>query len=138
MYKCDHFDIEELVSKAVYVERGNKAWALLDNRALKTLDQLRKRFGPVTVNDWKWGGKNEYRGLREPNCKIGAAYSQHRFGRAFDCHFRDVSAHKVREYILQHPEEFPYITALEMGVSWLHFDVRNHGDESILKFYPKV
>ena len=135
MYKCQFFTIKELVSSRVYDDRGEKAWALLDERALKTLDKLREVFGPVTVNDWSWGGSNEFRGLREPDCKIGAKYSQHRFGRAFDCHFRGVSANEAREYILQNPNEFPYIASIEMKVSWLHFDVRNYGP-GILKFNP--
>lgn len=135
MYQCEHFNIKELVSQNVYADRGQKAWQLLDERALKTIDKLRKVFGPTTINDWQWGGANEYRGFREPECKIGAQYSQHRFGRAFDCHFRDVPARQAREYILQHLKEFPYITSLEMNVRWLHFDVRNYGP-SILKFNP--
>jgi len=135
MYKCQFFDIKELVSSRVFDDRGQKAWALLDERALKTLDKLREVFGPVTINDWSWGGSNEFRGYREPDCRIGAKYSQHRFGRAFDCIFRDISADEVREYILQNPGEFPYITSIEMNVSWLHFDVRNYGP-GILKFNP--
>ena len=135
MYICRHFNIKELVSQAVYAERGEIAWQLLDERALKTIDKLRDVFGSVTINDWQWGGVNEYRGLRESSCTIGAKYSQHRFGRAFDCHFRNVSADSVREYILQHPEEFPFICSLEMNVTWLHFDVRNYGPE-VLKFNP--
>ncbi len=135
MYICRHFNIKELVSQAVYADRGEKAWQLLDERALKTIDKLRDVFGSVTINDWQWGGENEYRGLRESSCTIGAKYSQHRFGRAFDCHFRNVSADSVREYILQHPLEFPFICSLEMNVTWLHFDVRNYGPE-VLKFNP--
>jgi len=135
MYKCQFFKIQELVSSAVYDDRGQKAWSLLDERALKTLDKLREVFGSVTVNDWLWGGSNEFRGFREPSCKVGAKYSQHRFGRAFDCKFRSVSADEVREYILQNPNEFPYIASIEMNVSWLHFDVRNYGP-GILKFNP--
>ncbi len=37
MFKCKHFGIKELVSKKVFSDRGNKAWALLDDRALRTL-----------------------------------------------------------------------------------------------------
>ena len=135
MFKCKHFGIKELVSKKVFSDRGNKAWALLDDRALRTLDALRERFGSITVNDWQWGGTNQYRGLREPDCQIGAAYSQHRFGRAFDCVFRDTTAQAVREFILDNPGEFPYLSAIEMGTSWLHFDVRNP-DGTIQTFNP--
>ncbi|MEY8247318.1 MAG: D-Ala-D-Ala carboxypeptidase family metallohydrolase [Bermanella sp.] len=135
MYECAYFDIKELVSKKVFVDRGQRAWGLLDERALITLDALRKRFGPITVNDWAWGGVNQYRGLREPGCQIGATYSQHRFGRAFDCIFKNTSAQAVREYIMADPDEFPYISALELNTSWLHFDVRNTGP-ALLTFNP--
>lgn len=135
MYKCKYFGIKELVSKKVFEDRGDKAWALLDERALKTIDALRDRFGSTTVNDWPWGGANQYRGFREGDCSVGAQYSQHKFGRAFDCIFRDISAEAVRRYILENPEEFPFISSIEMGVSWLHFDVRNHGP-AILTFTP--
>lgn len=135
MYKCKHFTIKELVSKDLYLDRGERAWALLDERALIMLDRLRGKFGTMIVNDWAFGGKNEYRGFREPSCLVGAQYSQHRFGRAFDCSFSHISADEVREYILSHPEEFEYIKAVEMNVNWLHFDVRNNGKQ-ILKFNP--
>ncbi|MEH6347773.1 MAG: hypothetical protein V7785_21945 [Bermanella sp.] len=136
MFKCKQpIGIKELVSRRVFEDRGEKAWALLDERALKTLDQLREKFGPITINDWSWGGSNEYRGFREPDCKIGAGYSQHRFGRAFDCQFNGVSAFEVRKQILSNPQDFPFITSLEMNVSWLHFDVRNYA-HGILKFNP--
>ncbi len=127
MYKCKHFGIKELVSKKVYEDRGTKAWGLLDERALKTLDALRDRFGSTTVNDWSWGGANQYRGFREPGCSVGRQYSQHRFGRGFDCSFRDIKAEAVQQYILDNPDHFPLISSIEVGVSWLHFDVRNYG-----------
>jgi len=51
MYKCDHFKIQELVSPGVYKDRGDKAWELLDDRLLMTLDKLRERYGPIIVNN---------------------------------------------------------------------------------------
>jgi hypothetical protein len=50
--------------------------------------------------------------------------SGHKFGGCIDCDFDDVTAEEVRQYILNNPEQFPHITALEANVSWLHFDVR--------------
>ncbi len=135
MYKCLYFDIKELVSSRVYDARGEKAWALLDPRALQTLDALREKFGPCTVNDWAFSGANEFRGFRESQCEVGVKYSQHRYGRAFDCHFKNATAEEVRAYILANHNEFSFISSLEMNVSWLHFDVRNHSP-GILKFYP--
>jgi len=125
MYTCTHFGIKELVDKETYSIRGEKAWALLDERALRTLDKLRETFGSTIVNDWSWGGSNQWRGLRTDKSKYYSPYSQHSFGRAFDCIFKHHTAEEVRNYIKENRDEFPYITSMEDGVSWLHFDVRN-------------
>ena len=125
MYKCKHFKIEELVPPSIVRDYGERAWQFLDERALRTLDKLRDKFGKTIVNDWVFGGKNKYRGFRPHYCTVGATQSQHRFGRAFDCIFPESDIDDVREYILEHPKEFRYINAVEIGVSWLHFDVRN-------------
>lgn len=125
MYKCTHFNIKELVDEKTYSARGEKAWALLDDRALKTLDILRDKFGSITVNDWSWGGPNQWRGLRTPDSKYYSTYSQHVHGKAFDCIFKEHTAEEVRTYIKEHRDEFPLITSMEDNVSWLHFDVRN-------------
>ena len=81
-YKCKHFKIQELVSKQVYKDRGQKAWQLLDIHLLMTIDNLRNNHGRIIVNDWHRGGKNESRGLRTPDSPHYSTYSQHRFNRA--------------------------------------------------------
>jgi hypothetical protein len=136
MYRCKHFKIEELVPRHVHEDRGNKAWYLLDTRSLQTLDALRDQFGSLTVNNWCWGGNRQWSGLRTEASPYGSQYSQHRFGRAFDCISATVTAETMRQYIMSHPEEFPLITAIEVGVSWLHFDVRGSRkpSDSILTF----
>ena len=133
MYRCKYFQLEELLPKYLYekLETENKlniAWILLDERVLKTLDLLRENFGPITVNDWKWGGSNHYRGFRSADCQVGATYSQHKFGRACDCIFKNVTTDEVRNRIIANPSNFPYIRGIELDVSWLHFDVRNSGE----------
>ena len=40
MYKCENFSIHELVPPNVFYNRGEKAWELLDERLLITLDSL--------------------------------------------------------------------------------------------------
>lgn len=139
-YKCVHFDIWELVSKEVYEERGEKAWQLLDVRMLMVIDLLRQKYGKITINDWKWGGKNQSRGLRTPSSKYYRKYSQHTYGRAFDLIFHDITAEEVRQDILKNPESklYKYITSFEENTSWLHIDTRNC--DRILTFpipYPK-
>jgi len=55
MYRCEHFSIHELVPPHVFHKRGEKAWELLDERLLITLDKLRQRYGRMTVNNYYWG-----------------------------------------------------------------------------------
>jgi len=143
-YKCKHFTIKELVSKKVYEDRGDKAWALFDPRALITLDALRDRVNvPLTVNNWsyKTPGTAQYRGLRTEGTPYFSPYSQHTFGRAFDVVSNHITAEEMRQIIFKERSElFPYITAVELGTSWLHFDVRNniHSNDpnELLTFYP--
>ena len=125
MYICKHFKIHELVPPRIYEKRGEKAWELLDERALITLDALRDRFGVATVNNYKFGGTRLWSGLRTPDSPYYSETSQHSLGKAFDVIFKEIDAEEAREYILTHPSEFPFITGLELDVSWLHFDVRN-------------
>lgn len=108
----------------------------LDSRALRMLQKLRDMFGPCTVNNWYWGGANQYRGLRPLDCSVGAKRSQHKLGKAFDCNFKGYTAQQVRDYVLAHPEEFPDITAIEGQVSWFHFDVRSATWPGIKVFNP--
>jgi len=126
-YRCEHFSIQELVPPKVHADRGDKAWELLDERALITLDKLRKQFGSMTVNSWAFGGDRKWSGLRTEDSPYYSPYSQHAFGRAFDVLFAKATADEVRRWILanDHLQSTAHITALEMGVSWLHFDVRN-------------
>jgi len=121
------FRLEELVPRSIFEARGDAAWELLDARALATLDELRDRFGPIVVNDWHAGGRFDESGLRGPYSRTGASFSQHRFGRAFDCKFKDVTPSDVHAYVRAHAAEFPHLTTLEQleaTPSWVHFDVR--------------
>lgn len=115
----------ELVPPHVYEERKELAWQLLDSRALRSLDMLRDKFGGIIVNNYHTGGDRKWSGLRTRGCPHYSEYSQHTYGRAFDCLFMDTDAATVRNYVLLHKTEFPEITAVEKDVSWLHFDCRN-------------
>ena len=136
MYATRHFRIEELVwpeFHAEYQARGDALFMAFDARALVTLDRLRERYGPLVVNDWLWGGEFRLSGLRPLHAGVGAALSQHVFGRAFDCKFRQVSAAEVRAELrsgrLRGPgQAFEHVTRMEdfPGMGWLHFDTGNH------------
>ncbi len=113
----------------VLKDRGQKAWELLDENLLRTIDSLREAFGPATINDWKWGGKFKWSGLRNPQArKYYSPTSQHTFGRAADMKFKNITPKKIRTIIRNDPSYWK-----EMGVrcienktvTWLHIDVRN-------------
>jgi hypothetical protein len=125
MYTCKFFEIEELVHPQVFQDRGYKAWMLLDKGLLMAIDRLRERFGPMIINNWKFGGERKWSGLRNPDCPDYSQYSQHTFGRAFDILFTETSVDDVRRYILNHEDEFPEIGGVELNTSWLHIDGRN-------------
>lgn len=126
-YKCKHFRIEELVPRSVFHRYGNQCWEFFNPKALYSLDQMRDYFKKViSVNGWLWcPDGSEYRGLRPPDCKIGAPMSQHRFGNAFDLDVDGMCAEEVRQAIRRNQDLFEHITCMEDGVDWLHFDCRN-------------
>lgn len=133
-YRPKHFRLEELVDMDIYHARGERAWELLRPDALLSLDLLRMRFGPVVVNDWHRGGRYQESGLRRFDTKTGAAWSQHKYGCAFDCKFTKASPQEVYAYVLENADEFPQITVLEdiaYTPTWLHFDCRNTNREGI-------
>jgi len=125
MYKCKHFKIQELVPRHVYEARGDKAWELLDKDALKMIDGLREAFGVMTVNNWHIGGERNWSGLRTSDSPYYSPYSQHSFGRAFDCIFTSRTAQQVRQAILNNRDDFPLVMGMELDTSWLHVDTRN-------------
>ena len=152
MYVPEHFDIRELVWPGFFEANrnyGRRLFLALDARALACLDALRRRYGPVTVNDWHLGGAFRLSGLRPMGSGTGARLSQHIFGRAFDCKFRDVTADEVRADLLAwqaagrprgagadirnrtRAEAFAPICRIEQvpDMSWFHFDVGNHDPE---------
>lgn len=146
MYIPRHFKLQEFFPRdfitRVYPILGNRMWQLMDDRILWTMDRLRDRYDTVIMNDYLWGGRNQYRGYRPYDCVIGAEHSQHKYGRASDCKFGKVSVDDVRNEIVssEYGEifEFKFITCVEMGVTWLHVDCRNHdvSKHGIKLIYP--
>ena len=139
LYRPLNFALEELVGPEIFQERGERAWELLNPDALKTLDALRDKFGALTVNNWKSGGQFKDSGMRHFNSTVGARWSAHRYGMAFDCKFKDAKPQVVHAYILSHADEFPLLTTLEAiyaTPTWLHFDCRNHQRSEIWVVNP--
>jgi len=131
--KCKHFIVEQLVPPEIHSSRGESAWELLDSNLLVTLDQLFEFFGPITVNNWHTGGSYKESGLRLWATKTGAAFSQHKYGRAADCKPIKVTPQFMYAEILKNPSRFPLLTTMEdiastsaLGGGWVHLDVRNN------------
>lgn len=162
-YQCKNFELYELLSPEIYFKFISKnwigvktgsgfAWALFDERALKTLDKINDTFGISIVNNWWWyylkldktdklkARKNDFwiekqkkdnkirlfSGFRSSLCHIGSEFSDHRYFRAFDVIFPKLKAYEVRNKIFESPDEFEFITTIEIEISWLHFSTRNY------------
>jgi hypothetical protein len=141
-YFPKHFDIKEFVPPEVYKLGEERAYMMLDQNMLKMMDGLREFFGvPIYVNNWSLGGSRSYRGYRTPDCNVGAAYSQHKFGRAADMDIEGYAAEDARDArdaIIKNQKSplLNWITCLEDDVSWVHADCRNIKTETIVLFKP--
>jgi len=133
-----YFELYELIDRSSFMKWGVRAWVLFNPRALEALDGLREFFNaPITVNNW-WGndGKGmEYRGYRPEDCPVGAKYSEHKNGNAFDCTVKGYTADDARRIILENQDNplLKRIMRLEADVSWVHFDCKE-GKERIYIF----
>lgn len=137
------FKLQEYLPKEVYDMHGEGGWSLVDVKLVASVEAIKERFpkGTMTINNWSFGGNRNWSGLRTPDAlKYYSKTSQHSLHplelvfKAIDAIFSDYDANEVRQYIIDNPEEFPYIKGIEMGVSWLHIDTRNR--DTILLFKP--
>jgi hypothetical protein len=135
-YKPRWFTAEELVPKAIHAKLGDNILHLFDPRILKMADTMRERYGKMLINNWAFGGENEFSGFRPPFCQIGAKFSQHRYGRALDLHPQEAEVADIIHDLQARPDRrcYEHITAVELDVSWLHIDCRNNTKGGILFF----
>ena len=143
-YIPKYFKPYELLPKKVYwkLEHAGwsevRMWSLFDPRTLHAGDKIRERYGKMVANTWYWGGVHQYRGFRDQWCRIGALWSQHRYGRAEDLVPMEVTVEEIWEDI-EAGNNFLYITCIEKSsskkkVTWLHHDERNF--KGLLIVYP--
>lgn len=136
-YRPKFFILPELVSKSIYDEYGFGAWDLLDEKLVRTLDDLRKFLGvPITINNWHIGGKRQQSGYRGKDSTVGNSSSQHRYGRAFDMLVQGIDSKKVRSMIIGSQQLFPHIHRMEDDVSWVHIDSHPMYGNKIHLFKP--
>ena len=126
-----HFDVEELLPKGL-------AWKnQLDPKLLILIEQIRVLLGvPCTINNWSTGGDRQWCGLRTDKCTIGAVHSQHRLGKAADLHPEGMTADDARVLVRKAVDAgaLPLLGGVELGVSWLHVDVRPRLKGKVLYF----
>lgn len=136
MYVSKFFDVREFVPPEIYASTKIDPWWVMDERIVRIADGLRGIYGPATINDWHVGGKLKYCGFRPANTPDWTGTSQHDFGRAVDLHFINVDAEMVRNGIFKNPthDAFKDITGIELGVSWVHVDIRMRTVPGILTF----
>jgi hypothetical protein len=135
MYHLKHFIIKELIPPETYAAEGDASLLHIDERILVTLDQVRDFYGvAVTVNNWHRSGNFKYRGYRPSTCEVGATHSMHRLGQAVDFDVHGRRADQVRAELRQNYQRFPFIRRMEDGVSWVHIDLKETGENGIQLF----
>jgi hypothetical protein len=140
----DYFCIEELVDKTVFDKYGETAWKFLDETILECLLIIREGLDkPISINNWKYGGKFSQRGLRHNMSSLvknkkRLYLSAHIFGKAIDFDVAGMTAVEVRAWIAANADLFPYKIRLERNmkgkpISWVHLDTMS--DPSKPKVY---
>jgi hypothetical protein len=141
-----YFRPEELVSKEDFIDslkKGIDVYTLFDPDAIQLLIDLHEFFGFVMrINNWFWGGDFNWRGFRSSECKVGAKYSAHKLGMAFDIDFINgksgiIPASVMINAIVTHRDKFKMLRGIETGVNWVHVDVMVRKAGGLVKFDAK-
>ena len=122
-----HFCLEELLP------HGHTDASVLDKRLLALIDQIRDLLGvPCEIN----ADGRQLCGWRPADCPVGAPHSQHKLGKAADIHPQGMTAEEARAKVKAAVArgELPLLGGVELGVSWLHVDVRDRVNGKVLWF----
>ena len=132
-YVMPNFIVQELVPRIMYSRFGPDAIRYVDTRLIANLNALREWLGtPITINSWHRGGNRQASGIRCYGMDYFSEYSAHSWGMAFDAVGFD--AGMVRQALLTGELVLPFPCRIELGVSWLHLDVMNCGDDHVTTF----
>lgn len=138
---CKHFSIEELTPP------GHQNWALLHEHLPATADELHELISAqyaksghkvvLLANTWKNGGKFKHRGWRPQDCATGSQNSYHKKGMALDFEAflvnvttgesSEIPPEEIRDHIRRwklREGKLEHLGGLEVGISWIHFDLR--------------
>ena len=126
-----NFQLEEFVHPDIYNVIGSRSLDFLHPLLPLVAQQLRDAYGPITINNWLWGGERVNSGLRFSASQFGTRLSSHKFGCAIDCLFKDTTPIDVQKDILSH-NDYPHITRMEnaeITKTWAHIEVgQRNGD----------
>ncbi len=77
-----YFDLRELICEEIYTHPtiGDRSIDFINANAISVLDDLRREFGAITINNWHSGGHRNNSGFRAPDSDTGANYSAHKMG----------------------------------------------------------
>jgi hypothetical protein len=137
-----NFRIEEFVPQIVFEKWGERSIWFVDPSVIIIAQFIRRRFNkPVTLNNWHANGLLQNRGFRTAETHVGAAMSQHRFGRAADVSVTGINPHDLADDIRTNFAEYNAIglTTIEdpnHTPTWLHYDVRWTGLSKLLTVKP--
>jgi len=132
-----NFIIQEFVTPEIYKRFGENSIWFVDKRIITIADYLRESLKtPITINNWHIGGQRNESGLRAGNTTTGASWSQHKYGRAVDLHFKGLKPEEVRNYIRKNFAVLSVmgLTTIEKDTpTWVHIDCRNTGIKTLLE-----
>ena len=132
-----NFILQEFVPPDVFAQFGDKAAWFIDPKVVAIAQWLRDHTGKsVTVNNWHTGGQYKESGLRSFLTRTGAAYSQHKFGRAADIKILGMGGAEMRKIVDDNSAALMELglTTVELDTpTWLHVDCRYTGLTSIFK-----
>ncbi len=138
----DRFDLEEFVPPQTIKLFGANAIWFVDPKIITLATAYREFFKlPVVINNWHKGGKFSYRGYRPPRVNVGAEYSQHKLGNAFDCNIGSMTEKQMFNAIKENFsffKEFGLTTVEDYRFTpgWLHSDIRTTNSDELLIVKP--
>ena len=131
----ENFNLDEFIHPDYMRKFGKNALWFIDHRIVTIAQELRHDLGvPITINNYETGGQYKSSGLRVQSAKIGAKYSQHKYGRAIDCKFKGISIQEAFDFLMHNQGKYfnlglTTIENIEHTPTWLHLDCRLTGLE---------
>lgn len=120
------FHVHELVHRDIFHGDVNSL-DYISQWQIDTSEIFRRRYGKTIINDYYWGGDNDSRGTRPPWDEDGADLSLHKYAKALDMVFEEVTPQEVHEDILKNQELFwaigvKRLEGKDKAPDWTHAD----------------